>query len=92
MEAGGELSFGLAHYATSEFELLAEELLMSDSVIKVSVIQAFTSGFVSEELICSMKCLGILCSCSKLKLPRILVLKHYLFLLTFIQKTSVITF
>lgn len=33
---GGVLSFGLAHYASSEFELLAEELLMSDSVIKVS--------------------------------------------------------
>ncbi|CAN1219127.1 hypothetical protein LINPERPRIM_LOCUS1524 [Linum perenne] len=32
---GGLLSFGLAHYATSEFELLAEELLMSDSVMKV---------------------------------------------------------
>ncbi|KAK8543142.1 hypothetical protein V6N13_136324 [Hibiscus sabdariffa] len=32
---GGVLSFGLAHYATSEFELLAEELLMSDSTIKV---------------------------------------------------------
>ncbi|PPR86976.1 hypothetical protein GOBAR_AA33722 [Gossypium barbadense] len=29
------LSFGLAHYGSSEFELLAEELLMSDSVIKV---------------------------------------------------------
>ncbi|KAL3500639.1 hypothetical protein ACH5RR_039732, partial [Cinchona calisaya] len=33
--SGGELSFGLAHYSMSEFELLAEELLMSDSVIKV---------------------------------------------------------
>lgn len=33
---GGVLSFGLVHYARSEFELLAEELLMSDSVIKVS--------------------------------------------------------
>ncbi|CAN0907310.1 hypothetical protein LINGRAHAP2_LOCUS24730 [Linum grandiflorum] len=33
--SGGLLSFGLAHYATSEFELLAEELLMSDSVMKV---------------------------------------------------------
>ncbi|RVX17365.1 hypothetical protein CK203_003473 [Vitis vinifera] len=33
---GGVLSFGLAHYALSEFELLAEELLMSDSIIKVS--------------------------------------------------------
>ncbi|CAK9138403.1 unnamed protein product [Ilex paraguariensis] len=33
--SGGELSFGLAHYALSEFELLAEELLMSDSVLKV---------------------------------------------------------
>uniref|UniRef100_A0A6N2L0R8 DUF8003 domain-containing protein n=4 Tax=Salix TaxID=40685 RepID=A0A6N2L0R8_SALVM len=32
---GGVLSFGLAHYALSEFELFAEELLMSDSVIKV---------------------------------------------------------
>ncbi|KAK7352920.1 hypothetical protein VNO80_18351 [Phaseolus coccineus] len=32
---GGVLSFGLRHYATSEFELLAEELLMSDSVMKV---------------------------------------------------------
>ncbi|KAL8110021.1 uncharacterized protein LOC141672459 isoform X1 [Apium graveolens] len=32
---GGALSFGLAHYSLSEFELLAEELLMSDSVIKV---------------------------------------------------------
>ncbi|XP_068313299.1 uncharacterized protein [Pyrus communis] len=31
----GVLSFGLQHYASSEFELLAEELLMSDSVIKV---------------------------------------------------------
>ncbi|KAM0968498.1 hypothetical protein TB2_016507 [Malus domestica] len=31
----GMLSFGLEHYASSEFELLAEELLMSDSVIKV---------------------------------------------------------
>ncbi|KAH9799818.1 Ephrin type-B receptor [Citrus sinensis] len=35
LSCGGVLSFGLAHYATSEFELLAEELLMSDSVIKV---------------------------------------------------------
>ncbi|KAI3822027.1 hypothetical protein L1987_09608 [Smallanthus sonchifolius] len=32
---GGILSFGLSHYALSEFELVAEELLMSDSVIKV---------------------------------------------------------
>ncbi|EPS64424.1 hypothetical protein M569_10357 [Genlisea aurea] len=32
---GAVLSFGLAHYSMSEFELLAEELLMSDSVIKV---------------------------------------------------------
>lgn len=40
---GGVLSFGLAHYASSEFELLAEELLMSDSVIKVSVIFKFFS-------------------------------------------------
>ncbi|KAI4350761.1 hypothetical protein L6164_005182 [Bauhinia variegata] len=29
------LSFGLAHYSSSAFELMAEELLMSDSVIKI---------------------------------------------------------
>ncbi|KAM7257442.1 hypothetical protein ACFE04_013183 [Oxalis oulophora] len=29
------LSFGLSHYSSSEFELMAEELLMSDSVIKI---------------------------------------------------------
>ncbi|XP_042401678.1 uncharacterized protein LOC121991725 [Zingiber officinale] len=33
--SGGILTFGLIHYPFSEFELLAEELLMSDSVIKV---------------------------------------------------------
>ncbi|XP_073315602.1 uncharacterized protein [Primulina huaijiensis] len=33
--AGAALSFGLAHYSMSEFELLAEELLMSDSIIRV---------------------------------------------------------
>ncbi|XP_020215510.1 uncharacterized protein LOC109799381 isoform X2 [Cajanus cajan] len=32
---GAVLSFGLAHYGSSEFELMAEELLMSDSVIKI---------------------------------------------------------
>lgn len=32
---GAILSFGLAHYALSEFEVLAEELLMSNSIIKV---------------------------------------------------------
>ncbi|XP_047324927.1 uncharacterized protein LOC124928723 [Impatiens glandulifera] len=31
----GTLSFGLAQYALSEFEVLAEELLMSESVVKV---------------------------------------------------------
>lgn len=42
----GVLSFGLQHYASSEFELLAEELLMSDSVIKVS-------GNFVDFLVCS---------------------------------------
>ncbi|WVZ96825.1 hypothetical protein U9M48_042413 [Paspalum notatum var. saurae] len=32
---GATLTFGLTHYPYSEFELLAEELLMSDSTIKV---------------------------------------------------------
>ncbi|XP_057969132.1 uncharacterized protein LOC131158347 [Malania oleifera] len=35
LSRGASLSFGLAHYASSEFELMAEELLMSDSVIKI---------------------------------------------------------
>ncbi|KAL4589347.1 hypothetical protein LXL04_002253 [Taraxacum kok-saghyz] len=35
LSAGAVLSFGLPHDAVSEFELLAEELLMSDSVIKI---------------------------------------------------------
>ncbi|KAH6774219.1 ephrin type-B receptor [Perilla frutescens var. hirtella] len=33
--SSGELTFGLAHYTKSEFELFAEELLMSDSVLRV---------------------------------------------------------
>lgn len=37
----GSLSFGLERYATSEFELLAEELLMGDSLIRVRVISVF---------------------------------------------------
>ncbi|KAJ0251957.1 Glycine-rich protein [Hirschfeldia incana] len=32
---GGELNFGLTRYASSEFELFAEEVLMSNSAIKV---------------------------------------------------------
>ncbi|KAF8097031.1 hypothetical protein N665_0296s0014 [Sinapis alba] len=32
---GGELNFGLARYASSEFELFAEEVLMTNSAIKV---------------------------------------------------------
>ncbi|KAL0552874.1 hypothetical protein IC582_012002 [Cucumis melo] len=35
LSVGAVLSFGLAHYASSEFELIAEELLMSNSVIKI---------------------------------------------------------
>ncbi|KAF5726034.1 hypothetical protein HS088_TW23G00772 [Tripterygium wilfordii] len=35
LSCGAVLSFGLAHYASSEFELMAEELLMSDSVVKI---------------------------------------------------------
>ncbi|XP_043706589.1 uncharacterized protein LOC122656187 isoform X2 [Telopea speciosissima] len=32
---GGVLTFGLVHYPSSEFELMAEELLMSDSTLRV---------------------------------------------------------
>ncbi|GAV62168.1 hypothetical protein CFOL_v3_05692 [Cephalotus follicularis] len=35
LSCGAILSFGLAHFASSEFELMAEELLMSDSVVKI---------------------------------------------------------
>lgn len=33
---GGSIIFGLSDYPVSEFELVAEELLMSDSIIKAS--------------------------------------------------------
>lgn len=33
--SGGTIVFGLSDYPVSEFELVAEELLMSDSIIKV---------------------------------------------------------
>jgi hypothetical protein len=35
---GAVLTFGLTHYPYSEFELMAEELLMSDSTIKVILL------------------------------------------------------
>ncbi|KAJ8750999.1 hypothetical protein K2173_016180 [Erythroxylum novogranatense] len=35
LSSNAVLSFGLAHYASSEFELMAEELLMSDAVVKI---------------------------------------------------------
>ncbi|XP_057544556.1 uncharacterized protein LOC130823795 [Amaranthus tricolor] len=35
LTSGAALTFGLAHYASSAFELIAEELLMSDSLIKI---------------------------------------------------------
>lgn len=44
------MSFGLAHYALSEFEVLAEELLMSDSVIKASNKQQPFCDFVIRKL------------------------------------------
>lgn len=40
---GGSIVFGLSDYPVSEFELVAEELLMSDSIIKAS----FYSGLWS---------------------------------------------
>ena len=33
--SGGSLIFGLSDYPISEFELVAEELLLSDSTVKV---------------------------------------------------------
>jgi hypothetical protein len=35
--AGATLTFGLTHYPYSEFELLAEELLMSDSTMLFAI-------------------------------------------------------
>lgn len=37
--SGGSIIFGLYHSSESEFELVAEELLLSDSTIKVSTLQ-----------------------------------------------------
>lgn len=42
------LTFGLAHVATSEFELMAEELLMSDSVVKASEKHVFFGSPFSD--------------------------------------------
>ena len=47
----GVLSFGLQHYASSEFELLAEELLMSDSEIRV--IENFVHIFCAMGIVIS---------------------------------------
>jgi hypothetical protein len=35
---GGTIVFGLSEFPVSEFELVAEELLMSDSIIKVCYV------------------------------------------------------
>lgn len=51
------MSFGLRDYPMSEFELLAEELLMSDSVIKV--IQIYKSYYrISGPLFVTCVCFG----------------------------------
>jgi hypothetical protein len=39
------LTFGLTHYPYSEFELLAEELLMSDSTVQVFISCWFSAGY-----------------------------------------------
>lgn len=44
---GASISFGLSDYPVSEFELVAEELLMSDSVIKACQIHENYSLFLS---------------------------------------------
>lgn len=36
---GGSIVFGLSAYPVSEFELVAEELLMSDSIIKACLLE-----------------------------------------------------
>lgn len=41
LSCGAALTFGLAHYASSAFELIAEELLMSDSLIKACGLDLF---------------------------------------------------
>jgi len=40
---GSSIAFGLAKFPVSEFELVAEELLMSDSVIKVHHLQIYVN-------------------------------------------------
>lgn len=49
MYQGSSIAFGLAKFPVSEFELVAEELLMSDSVIKVHHLQVYAnSPFVNH--------------------------------------------
>ncbi|KAL6555040.1 hypothetical protein OROGR_006298 [Orobanche gracilis] len=50
LSGGAVLSFGLVHYALSEFELMAEELLMSDSVVKTLVVLSESGMWQSVQL------------------------------------------
>lgn len=51
---GGSLIFGLSDFPISEFELVAEELLMSDSIIKVQYSDSKCFGSILIPL-------GVLC-------------------------------
>lgn len=53
---GGVLSFGLAHYSSSEFELFAEELLMSDSMIRVTNNLVHSFYAVLPKFLCILVC------------------------------------
>ncbi|KAJ0031712.1 hypothetical protein Pint_13319 [Pistacia integerrima] len=60
LSSGAVLSFGLAHYAISEFELMAEELLMSDSVVKASTLDPATPALGGWVTVSSSKIYGAL--------------------------------
>ncbi|ONI06253.1 hypothetical protein PRUPE_5G049600 [Prunus persica] len=56
---GGSIIFGLSEYPISEFELVAEELLMSDSIIKVgagSLLQAPLDDDANRNVVTKLLC------------------------------------
>lgn len=55
---GGSIIFGLSEYPISEFELVAEELLMSDSIIKASSYQSISFSFLFINVLSASNCLN----------------------------------
>ncbi|KAA0061509.1 uncharacterized protein E6C27_scaffold41G00700 [Cucumis melo var. makuwa] len=81
LSVGAVLSFGLAHYASSEFELIAEELLMSNSLSLIWQIYGALRMFVKMHLMWNSKILidggdNEIVATSLLEASNLLVLKE----------------